>query len=173
MVLSLRCSNSTTTFQTPTCPPRDPSISSSGSSSCLLDIYWSLRFLHCPVGPSSSCIYHPYCTHASRFVQPADPPPPVHLTDLSGSTPSFLFQTISAALPNSTSPSSTALLVAPAYAFDLLPASRRHCAREVFAKTTGVHVDMDRLGDLFAGGWERSGVGVWEIMNEGCWKATT
>ena len=80
--------------------------------------------------------------------------PLVQLTDLSGAPPATLFATIRAA-------QSPVLLVAPSYAFDALGLDRS-CASEVLP-STAVHVDMDRLDELWSGGWGRSGVGVWEL----------
>lgn len=77
--------------------------------------------------------------------------------------------------------SRTIRLVAPAYAIDqfdlgcldssksttagVATLSRSFCLSPAFDETSfGVHVDMDRIGDIFsARSWGKTGVGVWEV----------
>ncbi|KAM0746928.1 hypothetical protein T439DRAFT_383572 [Meredithblackwellia eburnea MCA 4105] len=93
--------------------------------------------------------------------------PPIHITDLSGSPTSILHSSLSHPQP----PTARTLLVAPAYSFDLLPspAFPRECFTEILRPPVGglVHLDMDRLDELIAGGWGRRGLGVWEVAS-GC-----
>ncbi|BGP17720.1 hypothetical protein JCM10213_005300 [Rhodosporidiobolus nylandii] len=102
-------------------------------------------------------------------------PPAVNITDLAGAPSPDMLATLS--LLSAASPvTSSTLLVAPAYNVDALalacPAflpprgeNTRPCLRPLFdGRTFGVHVDMDRLGDLVrAKGWSRTGIGVWEV----------
>jgi hypothetical protein len=117
--------------------------------------------------------------------------PAVFVTDLAGSPPSFLFSTLDSLAISSANSSKLAVkhsssvvyLVAPAYAVDLLalecnspslpstsdglfstPSS--FCLSPAFGGSSfGVHVDMDRIGDIFSSkSLGRVGVGVWEVV---------
>ncbi|GAA5915898.1 hypothetical protein JCM6882_001754 [Rhodosporidiobolus microsporus] len=113
-------------------------------------------------------------------------PPAVRVVDLAGAPLAEFFSTLSVSLSASSAyPSSATFLVAPAYAVDALslacdssdllqpsaPVQSSQAARNEFClqpsfggRTFGVHVDMDRLDDLFkAQGWGRTGVGVWQV----------
>ncbi|GAA5867440.1 hypothetical protein JCM1840_002139 [Sporobolomyces johnsonii] len=101
--------------------------------------------------------------------------PSFRVTDMAGIAPQLLLFTLAALPPLSSDPVSPntprSLLVAPAYAVDTLAAEfesssstfgdRQLCLNQLFdAQTLGVHVDMDRLGDLWGVEWESVGVGV-------------
>ncbi|GAA5889266.1 hypothetical protein JCM5296_005850 [Sporobolomyces johnsonii] len=108
--------------------------------------------------------------------------PSIRVTDMAGVAPQLLLFTL-AALPHPSSDpvspnTSHRLLVAPAYAVDTLAGEfdsssstfqatfgdRQLCLNQLFdAQTFGVHVDMDRLGDLWGVEWESVGVGVWTV----------
>ncbi|GAA5926955.1 hypothetical protein JCM1841_001597 [Sporobolomyces salmonicolor] len=108
--------------------------------------------------------------------------PSIRVTDMAGAAPQLLILTL-AALPYPgsdpvSSNASRSLLVAPAYAVDTLAdefesfsstfeatfGDRQLCLNQLFdAQTFGVHVDMDRLGDLWGVEWESVGVGVWTV----------
>ncbi|GAA6040508.1 hypothetical protein JCM8097_005439 [Rhodosporidiobolus ruineniae] len=103
--------------------------------------------------------------------------PSVSVLDLAGAPPASLVTVLSAPTTSSQAASpatSLRLLVAPACLVDPL-ALTCGVSSSAFAdqvrleplfngKTFGVHVDMDRLPELFAAdGWSRTGVGVWRV----------
>ncbi|GAA6016294.1 hypothetical protein JCM10207_000460 [Rhodosporidiobolus poonsookiae] len=112
-------------------------------------------------------------------------PPAVRVTDIAGASPAALIDTLAAALAaafrdDTPTVAHPVLLVAPAYAVDQLALACSStfstsaaksaevapvCIRPALrGRTYGVHVDTDRLDDLFgASGWGRTGVGVWTV----------
>ncbi|BGP25863.1 phosphatidylinositol glycan, class Z [Rhodotorula toruloides] len=108
--------------------------------------------------------------------------PAVTVTDLAGAPFDALVSTLldkSAHQSRTTEAAHSALLVAPAYSvrsLDLLcpanPASskpRSFCLEPALfhgdrmERTFGVHIDMDRLGELRHASWRTAGVGVWFV----------
>ncbi|BGP49627.1 alpha 1,2 mannosyltransferase [Rhodotorula kratochvilovae] len=113
------------------------------------------------------------------------PVPAVRVTDLAGAPFTTLVSTLASLSSPDLAPSSHLVLVAPAYAIEAhnltcLPSStfptpsgaldpaeagKQRCLAPLFPEkgAFGVHVDMDRLGDLAGARWETAGVGVWVV----------
>lgn len=91
--------------------------------------------------------------------------PSIRITDRASSPPTTLYNT----LQNISSSSTTLILVSPYWALPSLPLSTKNsedgrpCLKPLFSKTFGIHLDTDRLDEVWEGGWEGLGVGAWMV----------
>ncbi|GAA5844055.1 hypothetical protein JCM5353_000129 [Sporobolomyces roseus] len=95
--------------------------------------------------------------------------------DLGGIPYTQLISTLSSLIDtsspsHSTSPSHATFLITPSYLFNpsLPPSSADKLCfdPQLGGSTFGAHVDIDRLGEMLGTGWERWGVGVWQVKGE-------
>lgn len=106
----------------------------------------------------------------------ADPASPsadlIRVYDLAGRDASQVIHALQAvpeAGPTSTVSEVKKILIAPGYVFDqsgiedISGLKFSAWAKKRTRTTFGVQLDMDHLGEFFGGGWERAGVGIWNV----------